>query len=288
MPPGVTDAVTNWASRRERVTYYAAATLIEFGSSSERDAGAGVLARERAGRADRGRRAVPSGRGRENRPVRPPPPDQLARLSPAARDLRCRRARRRDDGARSGAVGPAGGSRARAIRRPGAAAAHRARTSRRGRSGGSSSVTPASLRRGMSRGMSAAQLVEWYTRRTGRRSPPAVRLLLAAKIVTRFPPLKAARMLVLNLPTAELLDGLLQHPATAPLLGRRPRGDVGCCCRRQAAGAAEGAEGAGDRAAGIIGLFLRLGRRPRGRVAVLINETDQWAWPCRLGVERRK
>ena len=37
LPAGVTDAVTNWASRRERVTYYAAATLIEFGSSSERD-----------------------------------------------------------------------------------------------------------------------------------------------------------------------------------------------------------------------------------------------------------
>ena len=39
-------------------------------------------------RADRGRRAVPAGRGRANRPVRPPPPDQLARLSPAAGDLR--------------------------------------------------------------------------------------------------------------------------------------------------------------------------------------------------------
>ena len=28
-------------------------------------------------------------------------------------------------------------------------------------------------------------------------------------------------MLVLDLPNPELLDGLLQHPATSPLLGRR-------------------------------------------------------------------
>ena len=28
-------------------------------------------------------------------------------------------------------------------------------------------------------------------------------------------------MLVINLPTPELLDGLLQHPASAPFLGRR-------------------------------------------------------------------
>ncbi len=81
-------------------------------------------------------------------------------------------------------------------------------------------VSATSLRRGMSRGMSAAQLVEWYTRRTGTEIPPAVRLLLAAKS-SRIPPLKAVRMLVINLPTAELLDGLLQHPATAPFLGRR-------------------------------------------------------------------
>ncbi len=32
VPPNVQDAVTNWADRRERVTYYAAASLIEFGS----------------------------------------------------------------------------------------------------------------------------------------------------------------------------------------------------------------------------------------------------------------
>src|SRR5262249_60134091 len=37
LPPGVVDAVGTWASRRERVTYYAAATLMEFSSCTERD-----------------------------------------------------------------------------------------------------------------------------------------------------------------------------------------------------------------------------------------------------------
>ena len=54
--------------------------------------------------------------------------------------------------------------------------------------------------------------------------PPAVRLILASvpsSSGTRAPALKAARMLVLTLPDAGLLDGLLQHPATSPWLGDR-------------------------------------------------------------------
>ena len=47
-----------------------------------------------------------------------------------------------------------------------------------------------------------------------------MRLLLAAR-TSRVPVLKPARMLVLDLPTAELLDGLMQHPATSPWLGDR-------------------------------------------------------------------
>ena len=217
---GVTDAVRNWANRRERVTYYAAATLIEFGSAAERDAAAGVLARERSGRADRGRRAVSAGRGRADRPVRPPPPDQLARLSPAAGDLRGGRARRRD-GCRSIPADRTCWSRPSSRDSPTFCLRHMpSAITGRCPSARQFLVTPASLRRGMARGISAAQLAEWYDRRTGGDVPPAVRLLLAAK-ASRVPALKAARMLVLDLPTPELLDGLLQHPATAPLLGRR-------------------------------------------------------------------
>ena len=81
-------------------------------------------------------------------------------------------------------------------------------------------VTPASLRRGMNRGVNPHQLAEWYARRTGGGIPPAVRLILAPR-TSRVPPLKIARLTVLNLPTAELLDGLLQHPATRQWLGDR-------------------------------------------------------------------
>ncbi len=47
LPPGVIDAVRNWATRRERVTYYAAATLIEFGSTRRAGRGPGILAGRR-------------------------------------------------------------------------------------------------------------------------------------------------------------------------------------------------------------------------------------------------
>jgi hypothetical protein len=55
-------------------------------------------------------------------------------------------------------------------------------------------------------------------------SPPAVRLLLASSSSgsgPSAPPLEAARTLVLRVPDAGLLDGLLQHPATKPWLGER-------------------------------------------------------------------
>ena len=38
LPAGVVDAVGDWASRRERVSFYASATLIEFGAQHDRDA----------------------------------------------------------------------------------------------------------------------------------------------------------------------------------------------------------------------------------------------------------
>ena len=68
--------------------------------------------------------------------------------------------------------------------------------------------------------MSPLQLGDWFLRRTGAEAPAAVQLLLAA-LTSRISSLKAARMLILTLPSAKLLDGLIQHPATGPLLGER-------------------------------------------------------------------
>jgi hypothetical protein len=219
LPPGITDAVKNWASRRERVTYYAAATLIEFGSSSERDLAlafwptselaAPLVVAERFLLVE-DEKTVPFDRLRliSSRDYRRPPeicalvePDGVTMaLDPSRSDLLVEA-----ELARFADLLPPQHSE----RDPAGAPERRQFI-----------VTPASLRRGINRGMPAAQLVEWYSRRTGGEVPPAVRLLLAAK-TSRVPALKACRTLVLKLPTVELLDGLVQHPATGPLLGWR-------------------------------------------------------------------
>jgi Helicase conserved C-terminal domain len=219
LPPGVTDAVTNWATRRERVTYYAAATLIEFGSAAERDTAlafwptselaAPIMVAERFLLVE-DEKTVPFDRLRltSSRDYRRPP-EICALVEPDGVTLAL-------DPARSDLLVEAELARFADLLPPLHSEREPARTPERRQF----IVTPASLRRGMNRGVSATQLVEWYSRRTGGEVPPAVRLLLAAK-TSRIPALKAARMLVLNLPTVELLDGLVQHPATGPLLGWR-------------------------------------------------------------------
>jgi hypothetical protein len=219
LPAGVTDAVTNWASRRERVTYYGAATLIEFGSSADRDVAVAnwpvsdltppVPVAERFLLVE-DEKTVPFDRLRliSSRDYRRPPeicvlvePDGVTMaLDPSRSDLLVEAELSRF---------------AEVIDSPRPESAQLASTVHR-----RFEVTIASLRRAASRGMSAPQLVEWYTRRTGGDIPAAVRLLLAAR-TSRVPQLKAARMLILNLPTAELLDGLIQHPATSRWLGDR-------------------------------------------------------------------
>ena len=248
LPAGVVDAVRTWATHRERVTYYAAATLIEFGSRDERDQALESWPRDERGSraADRRRRSVPAGRRRAGDPVRPVPHGRLARLPAPAGRLRDGRARRRLDGAGPGALGPAGRRRARPVRRR-AAASQPARAARGAGRAGGSSVTAASLRRGLDRGLTPQDLADWYDRRTGGEIPPAVRLLLAPA-GSRVPTLKAARMLVLTLPDAGLLDGLLQHPATSPWLGDRLGPTAVDDPRGSARAAPQGAEGAGDRA----------------------------------------
>ena len=219
LPAGVTDAVRNWTSRREGVTYYAAATLIEFGTSAERDLAlafwptselsAPIAVAERFLLVE-DEKSVPFDRLRltSSRDYRRPP-EICAAVEPDGVTLSL-------DPTRSDLLVEAELARFAELLPP----LYTQREHGAGPERRQFVVTPASLRRGMARGMGASQLGEWYSRRTGGEIPPAVRLLLAAK-TSRVPALKASRMLVLNLPAAELLDGLLQHPATSPLLSRR-------------------------------------------------------------------
>ena len=82
-------------------------------------------------------------------------------------------------------------------------------------------VSPASsLSRAAAIGITSAQIAEWFVRRTSSPPSPALKLLLRPMLATPLT-LKAKRMLVVSTPTAEMADGLLQHPATRDLLGER-------------------------------------------------------------------
>jgi len=219
LPPGVIDAVKNWAIRRERVTYYAAATLIEFGSLAERDRAleswpahdhAPPLSVAERFLVVEDERTVPFDRLRltSSRDYRRPAEvcvmveaDGVSlALDPARADLMVEAEVSRFADPVPPPEPVRGQSPVPALRR--------------------FVISPASLRRGMNRGMSASQLSEWFVRRTGGEIPPASQLLLMVR-TSRVPPLKATSMVVLNVPRVELLDGLVQHPATGPLLGDR-------------------------------------------------------------------
>jgi hypothetical protein len=223
LPPGVVDALRTWATHRERVTYYAAATLLEFASAAERDQALESWPRDEADPdreppvavADRfllmeDERAIPFDRFRMagSRDYRRPPDvcvsveaDGVSMvLDPSRSDLMV-----------DAEIGRFADERPAARPTPGRAAEPARRRF---------VVTSASLRRGLDRGLTPADLADWYQRRTGGEIPPAVKLLLTPT-GPRPPTLRAARMLVLTLPDAGLLDGLLQHPATGPWLGDR-------------------------------------------------------------------
>jgi hypothetical protein len=219
LPPGVIDAVETWAVRRERVTYYAAATLIEFGSAADRDTALEYWPADQAAAplpvAERfllvqDEHTVPFDRLRKtsSRDYRRPPEvcviveegGVTLALDPARADLLvdAELARFADplptpEPARGQTPTPP-------LRR--------------------FLISPSSLRRGMTRGMALPQLSDWFARRTDSDLPPALRLLLMARS-SRPPSIKAARLRVVTAQSPELLDGLFQHPATSSLLGDR-------------------------------------------------------------------
>ncbi len=79
-------------------------------------------------------------------------------------------------------------------------------------------LTPASLALARQQGLSLGTLTGWFEQRTGLPLPPAVRLLFSG---AELPPTELRRRLVLHVPTSEIADGLLQWPATAALIQAR-------------------------------------------------------------------
>lgn len=220
LPTLVPDAIGRWTSRRERIIFYAAATLIEFASLAERDLALAAWQEDDLETfvpvADRfllveSPQQIPTDRIRTSgsRDYRHPPekcvsiePDGVTlELDPTRSDLLidaelCRFADELPT-ARNPSRGMASGPPSRRY-----------------------SVSAGSLARAIALGISPGQIVEWFQRRTGAPPSPAIKLLFksTASVPTA---LQARRMLVLFTPTAELADGLLQHPATRDFLGDR-------------------------------------------------------------------
>jgi hypothetical protein len=216
LPAGVAEALRTWAGRRERVTYHAAATLVEFATAAdlEQALGSWPVVDDRPAPvrvSDRlvlveDDRSIPFDRFRltGSRNYRTPPEACVEvgddgvtlAIDPARSDLLvdAELARFTDEMPRG--ASPSGDPRRRFV------------------------VTAGSLARAAEGGFTAAPLAAWFARRTGRDVPPAVRLLLLAAS-SRVPELSAGRPLLLRTPTAEVLDGLAQHPETRDLLGER-------------------------------------------------------------------
>jgi len=79
-------------------------------------------------------------------------------------------------------------------------------------------LTPGSLGAGREGGMTAATLDEWFHQRTGQFLPPAARLLLTG---AQAPPPALKQHLVLHLESEEMADGLMQWPPTQALISER-------------------------------------------------------------------
>jgi hypothetical protein len=79
-------------------------------------------------------------------------------------------------------------------------------------------LTPASLAAAREGGLSVPQLESWFAQRTGGPLSPAARLLLAGG---QAPPPELRRHLVLHVATPELADGLVQWPQTRALIAER-------------------------------------------------------------------
>jgi hypothetical protein len=79
-------------------------------------------------------------------------------------------------------------------------------------------MTPASLAGAKAGGVGVPVLESWFLQRTGQPLSPAARLLLTA---AELPPPELRRLLVLQVPNEELADGLMQWPETRGLIKER-------------------------------------------------------------------
>jgi hypothetical protein len=204
VPPGVADLLQRWASKRERITVFASAVLVEFQTPAELDAAVsrGVVTLRLTDRigmtADGGEPSLShlrliGNRDYESKPQRcltvaddgvtltvdTPQADLLleAEIGQFAEPL---------------PIEPNGVRRFR--------------------------VTPLTLRKAAETGRTLADIDGWFVERTGAPLSPAGRLLLLG---SQLAPPQTVRLLVVKVPTPEIADGVMQWPGTRALIAER-------------------------------------------------------------------
>lgn len=225
LPPGVAEAFRSWAGRRDRVTYHGSATLVEFvtpedlqaaleGWPEQADRPGPVRVTDRLLLVEDDR-TIPFQRFRltGSRNYRNPAETCVEvgsdgitlTLDPARSDLLVDAELSRFAEEREPLTvivpGPSG--------QPGTSQPRRRFV-----------VTTDSLARATAAGMTPGSLSQWFSKRTGAPSPPALRLILAAG-TPGTPAFEGRRRLIVRSHSPDLIDGLTQHPATRDYLGER-------------------------------------------------------------------
>ncbi len=202
VPAGVVDLLQRWASKRERITIFASAVLVEFQTPAELDLAVsrGVVALRLTDRigmtADGGEPALAHLRLIGNRDYE-------------SRPQRCLTVA--DDGVTLTVDTPQADLLLEAeIGQYADALPIEQNGTRKFR------LTPASLRRCAGRPL--ADTDQWFLERTGAPLSPAGRLLLLGG---QLPPPTAARLLVVKFPTPDVADGVVQWPGTRALIAER-------------------------------------------------------------------
>lgn len=203
VPPGVADLLQRWASKRERITAFASAVLVEFPTAAELDAALarGIVALRLTDRIGM------TADGRE------PSLSQLRLIGNRdyeGRPQRCLAVA--DDGVTLTVDTPQADLLLEAeighFAEPLPVEANGTRRFR---------LTARSLRRA-AESRAPADIDNWFHERSGAPLSPAGRLLLFG---AQVPAPRAERLLVVKVPTAELADGVVQWPATRALVAER-------------------------------------------------------------------
>ncbi|MDB5309055.1 MAG: hypothetical protein JWO38_3257 [Gemmataceae bacterium] len=205
VPPSVADLLQGWANKRERITVYASAVLVEFPTPADLDEAVarGVVSvrlTDRIGMTANGKEPGLSqlrligNRDYESKPQRcvTVGDDGVTLTVDAAQAdllLEAEIARYAD---------PLPGDAPGGVRR--------------------FRIGPQSLRRAADLGLALSDIDVWFQDRTGAPLSPAGRLFLLGR---QLPPPTAGRRLVVQFPTPEITDGVMQWPETRMLVAER-------------------------------------------------------------------